>query len=168
MTEIEQQIYDDLSTAGWNLFTDTLSKVEVAQHLARKGYRRPEIGSQLSQTTPLSMERYCTGGYSSDCSAAYEVKLSREATLQEFLTLIFQTFPDEWGMVTDRRFGNVLIEYDNHSIMQCNIPDLDFVIEPIIVARGGYSRMDYIITKKKIEPEQKEVPNEWNLSRFAF
>ena len=56
MTEIEQQIYDDLSTAGWNLFTDKLAKIEVAQHLARKGYRRPE------GLIPLTLTGHCVGG----------------------------------------------------------------------------------------------------------
>lgn len=40
MTEIEQQIYDDLSTAGWNLFTDTSAKLQVALHLAQLGYKK--------------------------------------------------------------------------------------------------------------------------------
>ena len=66
MTEIEQQIYDDLSTAGWNLFTDNSAKIEIARHLARKGYKRPE------ELVPLTMKGYCIGGPYGDATSSYE------------------------------------------------------------------------------------------------
>ncbi len=38
--QTEDQIYNDLSTAGWNLFTDEQSKRQVARHLAMCGYSK--------------------------------------------------------------------------------------------------------------------------------
>lgn len=40
MTDIERQIYNDLSTAGWNIFTDSSAKLQVALHLAKLGYNK--------------------------------------------------------------------------------------------------------------------------------
>lgn len=77
MTEIEQQIYNDLSTAGWNLFTDNQAKLEVAQHLARKGWvKNKEL---IIDFTPVEAFGGCR---------TYEFSLSRNATLREMLQLI--------------------------------------------------------------------------------
>lgn len=40
MKNFEMQIYNDLSTAGWNIFIDQWSKQAVATHLAKRGYRK--------------------------------------------------------------------------------------------------------------------------------
>lgn len=40
MTEQEQRIYNDLSAAGWNLFTSAQAKIEVARYLASLNYTK--------------------------------------------------------------------------------------------------------------------------------
>lgn len=47
--QIEDQIYNDLSTAGWNLFTDEQSKRQVARHLARCGYSKQSEGEWIKK-----------------------------------------------------------------------------------------------------------------------
>lgn len=35
-----EEIYNDLSTAGWNIFNSPQEKLEVAEHLAKLNYRK--------------------------------------------------------------------------------------------------------------------------------
>lgn len=170
MTEIEQQIYNDLGTAGWNLFTDERAKIDIAQYLARKGYTRPSKTLRPVPTTPLAIKRFCTGksSFGSEGSATYIIHLSREATLREFIELILQTYPSEWGQIGLSLFHNPLVDYQAGSIEHCYVADLDFIIEPLVEARGGWSLMNYVVAKKKNEPEQKEASKEWDLSHFSF
>lgn len=141
MTEIEQQIYDDLSTAGWDLFTDKLAKMEVAQHLARKGYRRPE------EPAPLTMTSCCVGGPYGDATSSYECTLSRGATIKEFIELILQN-KSEWGgiYVYQGRERVQIAEYRHGNLEWHKIPDGSARILPKIDAHGGWSLMDYLVT----------------------
>ena len=141
MTEIEQQIYEDLSTAGWNLFTDTLAKMEVAQHLAKKGYRRPE------ESTPLTMKRECVGGPYGDETSAYECTLSRGATIKEFIELILKN-KEEWGgiYVYQGRERIQIAEYHHGVLDWHKIADGNARITRQVGAHGGWSLMDYLVT----------------------
>lgn len=141
MTEIEQQIYNDLSTAGWNLFTDTLAKMEVAKHLARKGYRRPE------EPIPLTMKGYCVGGPYGDATSSYEYILSRGATIKEFIELILKN-KEEWGGIYVYQGGErvQIAEYRHGNLEWHKIPDGSARILPKIDAHGGWSLMDYLVT----------------------
>lgn len=140
MTEIEQQIYDDLSTAGWNLFTDNLAKIEVAKHLARKGYKRPE------EPIPLTIQREFIGGPYGDATSSYECILSREATIKEFIELILKN-KEEWGgiYVYQGRELVQIAEYRHGNLEWHKIPDGNARILPKIDARGGWSLMDYLV-----------------------
>jgi hypothetical protein len=141
MTEIEQQIYDDLSTAGWNLFTDTLAKMEVAKHLARKGYRRPE------EPIPLTMKGYCVGGPYGDATSSYECMLSRGATIKEFIELILKN-KEEWGgiYVYQGRERVQIAEYHHGTLDWHKIADGNARILPKVDAQGGWSLMNYLVT----------------------
>lgn len=141
MTEIEQQIYDDLSSAGWNLFTDNLAKIEVAQHLARKGYKRPE------EPIPLIMTSYCVEGPYGDATSSYECTLSRNATIKEFIELILK-YKEEWGgiYVYQGRERVQIAEYRHGNLEWHKIPDGNARILSKIDAHGGWSLMDYLVT----------------------
>lgn len=140
MTKIEQQIYDDLSSASWNLFTDNLAKIEVAQHLARKGYKRPE------GPAPLIMTSRCVGGPYGDATSSYECTLSRNATIKEFIELILKN-KEEWGgiYVYQGRERVQIAEYRHGNLEWHKIPDGRARILPKIEADGGWSRMDYLV-----------------------
>lgn len=115
MTEIEQQIYDDLSTAGWNLFTDERAKVDIAQHLARKGWVKNK---------ELTIDFTYAGGFGG-CST-YEFSLSRSATVKEVLSLICSD-KQQQGRIFIRQGGDFieLAQYKARGLDWHRIADAD-------------------------------------------
>lgn len=66
-----ETIYNDLSTAGWNIFTSTQSKIDTAEHLANLGYCKiNDIIEEIRQKLPM---RECR---SSEINAGYEWALA--------------------------------------------------------------------------------------------
>lgn len=115
MTEIEQQIYDDLSTAGWNLFTDDSAKRVIAQHLANKGWVK---------NTELTVDFTYAGGFGG-CST-YEFSLSRKATVKEMLQLICSD-KNQMGKIFIRQGGDFieLAQYKYGSLDWHRIADMN-------------------------------------------
>lgn len=71
-----ETIYNDLSTAGWNIFTSAQSKIDTAEHLANLGYCKVnDIIEEIRQKLPM---RECR---SSEINAGYEWALAEVRTM---------------------------------------------------------------------------------------
>ena len=99
----------------------------------------------------------CTAGPFGDCTAAYKVYFPKGITVEEFINLVLEENPDEWGSFhLGSLMGTVIGNY-NRSKENKFTPQNIEVYEKIkhfhpveIFANGGWSLMDYtIITKEK-------------------
>lgn len=71
-----ETIYNDLSTAGWHIFTSTQCKIDTAEHLANLGYCKVnDIIKEIRQKLPM---RECRN---SEINAGYEWALADVRTV---------------------------------------------------------------------------------------
>lgn len=109
--------------------------------------------TQITGLKPLEMEFKCTGGPYGDCTAPYDVELSRECTLRELMDVILTR--NEWGYIgqydPQTVFGYPCVEYHGEDLYECtwrgsfNESDYKRKVKSV-KAEGGWSRMDYLIT----------------------
>jgi hypothetical protein len=101
----------------------------------------------------LTIELKPTGNVRGDCTAPYDVELSRECTLRELVDVILTR--NEWGYIgkDDPRdvFGYPRFEYSYDHIKEGSerghFTEEDYNrIVKVVKADGGWSRMDYIVT----------------------
>ena len=97
-----------------------------------------------------------TGGpYGDECSS-YSFTIPNEMTLKEFVELITNEQPGEWGDIREGWCGKTYAEYRWGEIKYfVNNPD-ELIIVPNGTAHGGWSRMDYYV-KVKEKCEQLEI-----------
>lgn len=88
----------------------------------------------------------CIGGPYGDACSSYKFSLSEELSLKEFMELLASN-KNEWGSVYFRVFGEPVASYDHGEIIY-HINDTSFLIEINGDAHGGWSLMDYIVTRK--------------------
>ena len=82
-----ETIYNDLSTAGWNVFTSTQCKIDTTEHLANLGYcKASDIIEEIRQKLPM---RECR---SSEINAGYEWAL---ADVRKMLTELEKQYRGE-------------------------------------------------------------------------
>lgn len=101
----------------------------------------------------LTIELKPAGNVRGDCTAPYDVELSRECTLRELVDVILTR--NEWGYIgkDDPRdvFGYPRFEYSYDHIKEGSerghFTEEDYNrIVKTVKADGGWSRMDYIVT----------------------
>ena len=92
-----------------------------------------------------------TGKEAGDCTTPYEVSLSRDCTLREFVEAVLER--KEWGYIglwfPGEIFGYPKCEYRDSKVFNSEFSEDDFAqtIDKVSAA-GGWSRMDYLITLK--------------------
>lgn len=100
----------------------------------------------------LTIELKPAGSVRGDCTAPYDVELSRECTLRELMDVILTR--NEWGYIGqyDPRtvFGWPCVEYSGNQIKECVWREgfgEEYYQRKVkkVKADGGYSRMDYIV-----------------------
>ena len=101
----------------------------------------------------LTIELKPAGNVRGDCTAPYDVVLSRECTLRELVDVILTR--NEWGYIGqyDPRtvFGYPCVEYHGDQLYECtwrgSFNESDYKRKVVSVkADGGWTRMDYLIT----------------------
>ena len=96
------------------------------------------------------IEMIHTGGPYGDCCSSYHFRLNREMTFDDFVNLIIETFPREWGDIRGGRvWGPVLCEYKHGRIVYLDVSVIGKTIKTEGMAHGGWSRMDYVVDFKK-------------------
>jgi len=102
----------------------------------------------------LEAEKKCikliqTGRTGSDETAPFKVMDFWAKTLVEFITEVLEERPHEWGFFKVKTIGG-RVEYRDGELLN-EIPDSwQYVEIESIDASGGWSRMDYLITPKRI------------------
>ena len=87
------------------------------------------------------------GNISADCTTAYDVRLSRDCTLGEFIRAVLTTYTKEWGTI--RTFCKGDCEYSAGKVLKS---DFDYstleqmVDTKTIKASGGWGSMNYYVT----------------------
>lgn len=88
-----------------------------------------------------------------DCTSAYAVEFPEGLTVKEFIPLVVNENPDEWGRIALGWIRPTLAEYRHGSIVYTELFHKYKTREIFkIEANGGWSLMDYNITLK---PEPK-------------
>lgn len=88
-----------------------------------------------------------------DCTSAYAVEFPEGLTVKEFISLVVNENPDEWGRIALGWIRPTLAEYNHGSIVYTELFHKYKTREIFkIEANGGWSLMDYNITLK---PEPK-------------
>ena len=93
-----------------------------------------------------------------DCTAPYNVILDKEYTVEDFIkTTLLRS--DEWGYIGifDEKsiFGNLNCEY-RHGNLKTHLPN-EYLSKKVVrvMARGGWTMMNYILTVKERENESE-------------
>ena len=99
------------------------------------------------------MKMICTGGPYGDASSSYAVKLDKEYTVQEFVKMVLDEKPGEWGnfeITTDFHYTYTnrkdICEYKRGKIIadfREEKPKTMVVSE--VIAHGGWTNMNYFI-----------------------
>lgn len=101
----------------------------------------------------LTIELKPAGNVRGDCTAPYDVVLSRECTLRELVDVILTR--NEWGYIGQYDpasvFGYPCVEYHGKELYECKWREgfgEDYYQRKVktVKADGGWSRMDYIVT----------------------
>lgn len=103
------------------------------------------------------MKMICTGGPYGDACCSYVVRLDREYTVQEFVEMVLEEKPGEWGTIRicknlERIPENVLDVCDyKHGQITNSFSLLNTKKRKIekVTAHGGWTGMDYFIKTKQ-------------------
>ena len=123
------------------------------------------------------MKMICTGGPYSDCTASYDVKLNKKFTVQEFVEMVLEEKPGEWGTVKvcknlERIHENALDVCDYaHGKIKKYFSPIEMRERKIekVIAHGGWTNMDYFIKAEQPETleEQQQAIKEAALAARA-
>ena len=95
------------------------------------------------------MKLIAYGEISRDCTCRYEVLLDKEYTVSEFVSVVLEERPNEWGNIKvtengDYWSGKIVCDYSYGNIKYINSLFSDKTIKKV-TAVGGWSNMDYIL-----------------------
>lgn len=103
-----------------------------------------------------------------DCTSAYDVSFPQDITVEQFVQLVLQENPKEWGTI-GLSWNHKLVDYSHGSIKFREDYDV-YKNERVLKAKahGGWSLMDYeleLVPKPKLE---KFVDIFAELTNFPF
>ena len=103
-----------------------------------------------------------SGRAGSDCTAPYDVEISGQCSVDDFIECVLTQFPQEWGYIgvaDGSILGYPRIEYARGKVT-VESKDFQDIRDCIVVkafASGGWSRMDYLIT---VEQNEQTEPSD--------
>lgn len=99
------------------------------------------------------MKMICTGGPYGDASSSYVVQLDKEYTVQEFVKMVLDEKPGEWGnfeITTDFHYTYTnrkdICEYKRGKIIaDFREEKTKTMVVSEVIAHGGWTNMNYFI-----------------------